>query len=84
MRVEPKPNPISFGIYIGSKPTSYGKYTVGKYQGKKIEVYDASKKYNQKLIYVSDMATLRWIKSKLISFKNGIVDKILYSSTSNR
>lgn len=84
MRVEPKPNPIPFGIYKTSKPTHYGKYMVGEYKGKRIEVYDAKEKYGQKLYYVCSNTTLKWIKSKLISFKNGIVDKILYSSNKNR
>lgn len=83
MKVETKPNPIPFGIYRGSKQTAYGKYTWGEYKGKKIEIFDA-KKYEQKLIYVADSKTLKWIKSKLISYKNGIVDKILTSSARNR
>lgn len=83
MKVEPKPNPIPFGILRGSELKPYGKYTWGEYRGKKIEIFDA-KKYEQKLFYVADAKTLRWIKSKLISFKNGIIDKILYSSANNR
>ena len=83
MKVETKPSPIPFGIYRGSKKTPYGEYTWGVYRNKKIEIFDA-KKYEQKLFYVGDMNTLRWIKSKLISYKNGIVDKILTSSTNNR
>lgn len=48
----PSPNPISFGIYKGHRPTAYGEYTWGEYKGYKIEIFDA-KKYNQKLQYVS-------------------------------
>lgn len=71
-----KPQPIttynpSFGIYKGSKKTPYGDYIWGNYKGYKIEIFDA-KKYNQKLYYVSNNQTLKWIKSKLRYFQNGI------------
>lgn len=70
-----KPQPIttynpSFGIYNGTKITSYGKCTYGNYKGYKIEVFDAYKN-KQKLIYVSDNL-LNWVKSKLIYFQDGI------------
>lgn len=75
MRVQPlrhpSPNPISFGIYKGHRITNYGQYTWGEYKGRKIEIYDA-KEYNQKLQYVSNSKTLKWIKSKLIYIQNGI------------
>ena len=68
---KPKPYPISFGIYKGHRITSYGQYTWGEYKGYKIEIFDA-KKYNQKLQYVSNSKTFKWIKSKLTYFQNGI------------
>ena len=75
MRVQPlrhpSPNPISFGIYKGHKITPYGQYTWGEYKGRKIEIYDA-KEHNQKLQYVSNSKTLKWLKSKLIYIQNGI------------
>lgn len=75
MRIQPlrhpSPNPITFGIYKGHRITSYGQYTWGEYKGRKIEVFDAAK-YNQKLHYVSNNQTLKWIESKLRYFQDGI------------
>lgn len=73
-----KPQP-TFGIYKGSKKTPYGDYIWGNYKGYKIEIFDA-KKYNQKLYYVSNNQTLKWIKSKLRYFQNGI-RKVLRSES---
>lgn len=71
MKIETiRPQP-SFGILTHWHPTRYGDYKRGFYKGYKIEVYDA-KKYDQKLIYVSDSKLLRWVKSKLIYIDNGI------------
>lgn len=61
----------SFGIYRGSKKTSYGKYTWGVYRNHKVEVYDA-KKYEQKLIYVSNESLLHWVASKFSYVKDGV------------
>ena len=61
---------IPFGILEHWHPTLYGDYKRGFYKGLKYEVYDA-KKYDQKLIYVSDKLS-NWIKSKLIYVDNGI------------
>lgn len=66
----PSPNPISFGIYKGHRPTHYGEYTWGKYKDYNIEIYD-DKKDRMKLQYVSDHLR-KWVKSKLIYFKDGI------------
>lgn len=68
---QPSPNPITFGILKGYKITSYGQYTWGEYKGHKIEIYDA-KQHKQKLQYVSNSKTLKWLKSKLIYIQNGI------------
>lgn len=38
---KPKPYPVSFGIYKGSKMTSYGEYTWGMFKGYRIEIYNA-------------------------------------------
>ena len=65
-----KPQP-TFGILKGYKTTPYGQYTWGEYKGYKIEIFDA-KKYNQKLQYVSNSKTLRWIWSKLKYMQDGI------------
>ena len=65
-----KPKP-TFGILKGYKKTSYGDYTWGEYKGYKIEIFDA-KKYNQKLQYVSENKTLRWVWSKLKYVQDGI------------
>ena len=43
----------------------------GIYKGYKIEIFDA-KKYNQKLQYVSENNTLRWVWSKLKYVQDGI------------
>ena len=72
-----KPQPIqtynpSFGILQEYRNTTYGKYMKGNYKGHKIEVFDAMDKYNQKLIYISNNRTLKWIISKLIYIQNGI------------
>ena len=77
-KMSPKPDPVTFGILKGWRPTSYGQYMWGEYKGYKIDVYDATKKYNQKLIYISNKNTLKWIKSKLIYLNKGIA-KILRS-----
>lgn len=69
MKTEPiKPQP-TFGILKGYKKTPYGQYTWGEFKGHKIEIYDA-KEHNQKLQYVSNNQTLKWIKSKFIYFLN--------------
>ena len=46
----------TFGILKGYKKTPYG----------------ATEKYNQKLHYVSNNQTLKWIESKLRYFQDGI------------
>lgn len=66
--VKPSPS-ISFGILKGVKKRPYGDYLWGEYKGNKIEVYDAYK-YKQLLIYVSK--NLRFLKSKLIYWQDGI------------
>ncbi len=68
---KPMPFPISFGIYLGHKKKFYGDYMWGVFKGYKIEIYDAYEN-NQKLQYVCDNKTLKWIKSKLVYFHNGI------------
>lgn len=74
MKIQPtqpnKPQP-TFGILKRYRKTNYGEYTVGEYKGYKIEVYDAFK-YKQKLQYVSNKVTLKWIKSKLKYIQDGI------------
>jgi hypothetical protein len=62
--------PISFKIYKGSAKKSYGEYMWGIYRGKKIEVFDARKKENQFLIYVSE--NMKFLKSKLTYLQDGI------------
>ena len=69
---KPKPYPVSFGILKGYKKTPYGQYTWGVYKEHKIEVFDATEKYNQKLHYVSNNQTLKWIEFKLRYFQDGI------------
>lgn len=68
----------SFGIYKGTKITSYGKCTYGNYKGYNIEVYDDVKD-KAKLYYVSDNIR-RWVKSKLVYLDNGI-KKVLKSNS---
>jgi len=71
MRIQAiKPQP-SFGILKGYKKTPYGNYMWGEYKDYRIEIYDA-KKYGQKLQYVSNSKTLRWIWSKLKYMQDGI------------
>ena len=65
-----KPHP-SFGILKGYKKTPYGDYIWGTYKNYKIEIFNADK-YNQKLHYVSNNQTLKWIESKLRYFQDGI------------
>lgn len=71
MKVERIKDRTTFGILKGYKKTSYGEYTWGTYRGNKIEVYNASKS-QQKLIYVSDNKLMKWVKSKLIYWLNGV------------
>ena len=61
----------SFGILKGHKKTPYGDYMWGVFRNKKFEVYDAYK-YQQKLIYVADNDTWRWLASKFTYLSNGI------------
>ena len=56
----------TFGIYKGSRKTSYGEYTWGEYRDYKIEIFDAAKKHKEKLFYVSDKKLLNYIKYKFI------------------
>ena len=70
MKIQHKDS-TTFGILKGYRKTSYGEYTWGIYRGHKIEVYDASKS-KQKLIYVSDNKLMKWIKSKLTYWINGV------------
>ena len=73
MHIQPiqpnKPQP-SFGIYRGTRITSYGKCISGRYRGYNIEIYD-DKQDKAKLYYVSDNA-MKWVKSKLVYLDNGI------------
>lgn len=75
----PKPKPISFGIYLTTKKTNFGDCIFGKYKGYNIEIYDI-KKDNTKLYYVCDNK-LKWIQSKLVYYINGI--KKIARSNSN-
>lgn len=74
MKVQPtttnKPQP-TFGILKEYRKTGYGEYLRGVFKDKRIEVFDAYK-HKQKLIYVSDNKLLKWVKSKLIYFQDGI------------
>ena len=66
----PKPQP-TFGILKGYKKTPYGDYMWGVSKGKKIEVFNAWKN-DQKLIYVSEEDTWRWVKSKFTYMQNKV------------
>jgi hypothetical protein len=72
LKVERINDNINFGILKGYKKTSYGEYMWGTYKGHKIEVFDA-KKHQQKLIYISNNSTLKWLMSKLTYIQNGIM-----------
>ena len=61
---------VNFGIYKGSKVTSYGHWDYGVYKGKNIEIYTDTRD-KAKLYYVSDQFR-NWIKSKLEYFDKGI------------
>ena len=66
----------SFGILKGTKKTPYGEYTWGVFRNKKIEVFDAYKN-GDKLWFVSEIPTFKWLKYKFAYLKDGkkIVDK---------
>lgn len=70
MHIQPIKDPVTFGIYKGSKTTHYGHKDYGVYKEHNIEVYHDTKD-NMKLQYVSDKFR-NFIKSKLIYFDNGI------------
>lgn len=70
MDVGLKIQPISFGIYKGTRITNYGKCIYGEYKGYNIEIYD-DEIDKAKLYYVSNNIR-KWIKSKLIYLDNGI------------
>ena len=74
----PKPQP-TFGILKGYKKTPYGDYMWGVYKKQKIEVFNAWK-YDQKLIYVSEEDTWRWIKSKF-TYVQDKVKKVVKSQS---
>lgn len=67
---KPKPYPVSFGIYKTTRITPFGKCTYGNYKNYNIEIYDDVQD-KMKLYYVSD-DKYRWLKSKLVYFKDGI------------
>jgi len=71
MDIEPikNPKPITFGVYKKTIVTNYGNKLVGVYRGKRITVHNDLRD-NTKMIYVEKAN--KWIKSKLIFFKNGI------------
>ena len=82
MKIQPtQPNSISFGILQGYRQTPYGYYMWVYFKDYKIEIYDASK-FKQKLIYVSNKNTLKWIKSKLKYIQDGI-KRVTRSESSN-
>lgn len=70
MNIRPIQDPITFGIYIKTRKTSYGHCDIGKYKGNNIEIYHDYES-NSKLVYVSDKVR-NWLKSKLTYFINGI------------
>ena len=82
MRVQPLRHPslypISFGIYKNTRITPYGKCTYGEYKKYNIQVYD-DREDKAKLYYISD-DKLRWVKSKLVFFRDGI-RKIIRSNS---
>jgi hypothetical protein len=79
MDVKPINNKPSFGILKYYRETPDSKYMVGIYKDKRIEIFDVPSE-NQKLQYVSDAKTLKWIKSKLKYIQDGIT-KITRSSS---
>ena len=64
----PRPKPISFGIYKHTIPTRYGNKVIGEYKNKTITVHNDLRN-NTKMIYVEKAN--KWIKSKLIYLMNG-------------
>lgn len=66
---KPKPKPIPFRVYKRTIITNYGNKLVGEYRGKIITVHNDLRD-NTRMIYVEKAN--KWIKSKLIFFKNGI------------
>ncbi len=84
--MKPQPiSPVSFGVYLRTRKTSYGQCDYGVFRNKNIEIYTAKENGSllHKLFYVSD-AVRNFIKSKLIYFENG-TKKILrcYGKNSN-
>lgn len=79
MDAKPVNNKPSFGILKYYRETPNSKYMVGTYRNKRIEIFDVYTE-KQKLQYVSDINTLKWIKSKLKYIQDGIT-KITRSSS---
>ena len=84
--MKPQPiSPVSFGVYLRTRKTSYGQCDYGVFRNENIEIYTAKENGSllHKLFYVSD-AVRNFIKSKLIYFENG-TKKILrcYGKNSN-
>lgn len=69
----PKPYPVTFGIYKGTRMTGYGACVHGEYKNYLIDVYTAREngKIKTKLFYVTDNLN-KYIKSKLVYFDKDI------------
>ena len=70
MPIQPNKYRPSFGIYKNTRITPYGKCTYGEYKKYHIQVYD-DREDKAKLYYISD-DKLKWVKSKLVFFRDGI------------
>ena len=85
MKIEPiKPQP-QFGIYKGTKITSYGYIDMGKIKDYTIDIYVAknnnTNKIKHKLYYLKKAG--QWIKSKLIYFSDNKPYKVIRCENTN-
>lgn len=66
----------SFGVLKECNKTPYGRYMMGVIKNKRVEIYDAYKN-NEKLWFVSDNSTFKWLEYKFAYLRNGkkVIDK---------
>ena len=76
---------ISFGVYKSTKFTHYGKVDKGIINNKKLEIYSAyeNNQLKHKLYYLQDNIG-KWIKSKLVFFKDNKPEKVVRSNIGDK
>lgn len=79
MNIPPIKLQSPLGILRGYNKTPYGDYMWGVSRNRKIEVFNA-RKYDQKLIYISELPTLKCVKYKF-TYKQNNVKRVVRSES---